>query len=578
MDNDTQLPLSNTFSNPSLPEIAADMEVFGQSQVDVVTVQLAEEQVTLGDPEKPHPKSPWTSSYSVTVQGNVAQINEGLDDLEQLPPSAAQSVAAEGVEDQPILFTEEALISSEAFSSTTVVADTHATLSETLDEFVESDVPDSAVEAEAVQDVASGLRVAQAEPSVLNPPEPAPVEEVPEEEIERGSSSRTRFCRAKYFQQQLGTTDPDEERSSSPWTPSYSVSALEPASALEDQAVAKEGEFVEHVPFIIETQSPDLVEDGRVESDSGLLTPIDEPVGERPSRRRHLPRFLTWCSKLVDDMEPEAPVLHASDSDKHNTTLIHDSETLPNGHHKYLFVDGSEQLTTFTIAPCDKPASVAELVQEDANEVSDTISLEIRKDELPITDNTEPKIPFVDVATIVVDASKASLADGEPPIDASTGPDASLSDAIATSINGVGSTADAEPSHCPDETPISDPSTEMSPTADFLEEIVLPPAVDTEELTIMATEHEPAVVKELIEAEASPTEVEVSSVGTEPAVTETVAPASIEAVAETAPEGENILVEQESVQVEAEPVPVESQSSTAELEIMPTTFEAAPIE
>ncbi|KAG2140104.1 hypothetical protein DEU56DRAFT_798627 [Suillus clintonianus] len=259
-----------------VPEIAADMEVFGQSQVDVVTVQLAEEEVTLGDPEEPHPKSPWTSSYSVTVQGNVAQTNEGLDDLEQLPPSAAQSVAAEGAEEQPVPFTEEALISSEAFSSTTVVADAHATLSETLDESVESDVPDSAVEAEAAQDVASGLGVAQAEPSVLNSPEPAPVEEVFEEEIELGS-----FI-VEDESLQLGTIDPDEERSSSPWTPSYSVSAVESASALEDQAVAEEDEFVEHGSFIIETQSSDLVEDAQVKSDSGLLTPVDDPVGERP--------------------------------------------------------------------------------------------------------------------------------------------------------------------------------------------------------------------------------------------------------------------------------------------------------
>ncbi|KAG1836050.1 hypothetical protein DFJ58DRAFT_866604 [Suillus subalutaceus] len=167
-----------------------------------------EEHVTLGDLEEPHPKSPWTSSYSVTVQGNVAQANEGLDDLEQLPPSATQSVAAEGVEEQPVPFVEEALISSEAFT---------------------------------------------------------PVEEVFEEEIERGS-----FI-VEDESLQLGTIDPGEERSSSPWTPSYSVSAVEPASALEDQAVAEDDEFVEHGSFIIETQSSDLVEDAQVKSDLGLL-------------------------------------------------------------------------------------------------------------------------------------------------------------------------------------------------------------------------------------------------------------------------------------------------------------------
>lgn len=88
-------------------------------------------------------------------------------------------------------------------------------------------------------------------------------------------------------------------------------------------------------------------------------------------------------------------------------------------------------------------------------------------------------MPFVDVATIVVEASKASLDYGEPPIAASTGPDTSLSDFVTTSINGVGSTTTAEPS-CQDETPISHPSTEISPTADMLEEVVVPPAVEAE--------------------------------------------------------------------------------------------------
>ncbi|KAG2107100.1 hypothetical protein BD769DRAFT_136827 [Suillus cothurnatus] len=73
---------------PVVPEISADIEVSGQTQVEVL--QLAEEQVTLGEPEEPCLKSPWTPSYSVTVQGNVTQINEDLDDLEQLPPSVTQ--------------------------------------------------------------------------------------------------------------------------------------------------------------------------------------------------------------------------------------------------------------------------------------------------------------------------------------------------------------------------------------------------------------------------------------------------------------------------------------------------------
>ncbi|KAG2338218.1 hypothetical protein BDR05DRAFT_1004452 [Suillus weaverae] len=99
----------------------------------------------------------------------------------------------------------------------------------------------------------------------LNPPEPAPVKEVFEEEIKCGSF----IVEDKSLQ--LGTIDPDEERSSSPWTPSYSVSAVEPASVLEDQAVAEDDKFVEHGSFIIETQSSDLVEDAQVKSDLGLL-------------------------------------------------------------------------------------------------------------------------------------------------------------------------------------------------------------------------------------------------------------------------------------------------------------------
>lgn len=99
--------------------------------------------------------------------------------MEQLPPSTAQSVTADGFEEQPISFTEAL---SKVTSSTTVVADQYVTPSATLDE---SDVPESAVQAE---DIASEQSViAQTEPSVPTLPEPAPVEEVPEEEIEQGS-------------------------------------------------------------------------------------------------------------------------------------------------------------------------------------------------------------------------------------------------------------------------------------------------------------------------------------------------------------------------------------------------------
>jgi hypothetical protein len=77
----------------------------------------------------------------------------------------------------------------------------------------------------------------------------------------------------------------------------------------------------------------------------------------------------------------------------------------------------------------------------------------------------------------------------------------------------------------------------------------------------------------MVEAEESPMEVAALSAGEEPAVTETVVPASIDSVPETAPAGETILDEQGSMVVEAESVLVNTQSSTAEL---PTTLEAAP--
>jgi hypothetical protein len=197
-------------------------------------------------------------------------------------------------------------------------------------------------------------------------------------------------------------------------------------------------------------------------------------------------------------MGPEAHALHSGSSDKENSTLIHDSEPFANGHHESLFVEGSEQLTTLTIAPCDKPASITKLVQEDAIEFSVTVISEVLKvckcadmlltrpfsdnqpqEQLSVTDSPGTEIPSLDVATIVVETSKASLDDEEPPIAASTGPDTSLSDFVTTSINGVGSTTAAEPSHCQDETPISH-LTEMSPTADTLEEVVIPPTVEAE--------------------------------------------------------------------------------------------------
>ncbi|KAG2367046.1 hypothetical protein BDR07DRAFT_385643 [Suillus spraguei] len=306
-----------------VPEITADIEVLGQSQVEVL--QLAEEQVTLGEPEEPCPKSPWAPSYSVTVQGNVAQTNEGLDDLEQLPPSATQFIAVVEFEDQPVPFTE-APISGEVISSTAVVADTHATLSTTLDE---SDISYSVAEAEAPEDVSSEQRViAPAEPSVPTPLESPIVEEVPEEDIEQGS-----FI-VDDENTQLGASDPEVERRSSIWTLSYSVTGLEPVSAPEDRAVAQD-ESVEHGSFIIETRSLAVVEDVlEAKSDSGLLTPVDDPVGERPKSPwtpsysvtkqgpndaveeveeldglEHLPGPLFSVPTLAADEEPIPPVL-----------------------------------------------------------------------------------------------------------------------------------------------------------------------------------------------------------------------------------------------------------------------------
>ncbi|KAG0705659.1 hypothetical protein DFH29DRAFT_258534 [Suillus ampliporus] len=97
----------------------------------------------------------------------------------------------------------------------------------------------------------------------------------------------------------------------------------------------------------------------------------------------------------------------------------------------------------------------------------------------------------------------------------------------------------------------------------------------------MAAEPEPAVVEDACEpigAEASPTEVDISSAGEEPAVIETVNPASIESAAEATPEGEYIPVEPELALVEAESVPVETHNSPAEPESTPPTLEAAPID
>ncbi|KIK33839.1 hypothetical protein CY34DRAFT_18123 [Suillus luteus UH-Slu-Lm8-n1] len=93
----------------------------------------------------------------------------------------------------------------------------------------------------------------------------------------------------------------------------------------------------------------------------------------------------------------------------------------------------------------------------------------------------------------------------------------------------------------------------MSSAADMLEEAVVP-TIEVEEISPMAREPEPVVVEDAcdpIDAEASPMEGEASSVRDEPAVTETVVPASVDSAPETAPAGENVLDEQESVVVKS---------------------------
>lgn len=105
--------------------------------------------------------------------------------MEQLPPSAAQSVEAEEVEEQSVPFTQEALVTGEVSSSTEIAVDAHAVLLETL----EHTVPNPAVEAEVPQHVRSEqvTPAVEEESLALIMPEPATVEEEPEEEIDLGS-------------------------------------------------------------------------------------------------------------------------------------------------------------------------------------------------------------------------------------------------------------------------------------------------------------------------------------------------------------------------------------------------------
>lgn len=104
--------------------------------------------------------------------------------MEQLPPSAAQSVEAEEVEEQSVPFTQEAVVTGEISSSTGIAVDAHAVLLETL----EHTIPNPAVE-EVPQHVPSEqvTPAVEEESLALIMPEPATVEEEPEEEIDLGS-------------------------------------------------------------------------------------------------------------------------------------------------------------------------------------------------------------------------------------------------------------------------------------------------------------------------------------------------------------------------------------------------------
>ncbi|OAX41176.1 hypothetical protein K503DRAFT_531900 [Rhizopogon vinicolor AM-OR11-026] len=118
-------------------------------------------------------------------------------------------------------------------------------------------IPDPATEVEALQHIPSEqvATTVEAEPSIVISPEAAIAEEELEEEIEQGS-----FI-VEDESVQLSTPESAEEGSRSPWTPSYSVTGLEPTPALDNQVVANE-------------DAP--------EAKLELLTPVDDPVGERP--------------------------------------------------------------------------------------------------------------------------------------------------------------------------------------------------------------------------------------------------------------------------------------------------------
>jgi hypothetical protein len=82
---------------------------------------------------------------------------------------------------------------------------------------------------------------------------------------------------------------------------------------------------------------------------------------------------------LVDDTEPQAPFSHPVDSDNDNTIIIQASEPPANEKVDSPSVKAPEEPTLFAMAMSEKPVTLIESTQEDANEVADTAISEITK-------------------------------------------------------------------------------------------------------------------------------------------------------------------------------------------------------
>jgi hypothetical protein len=82
---------------------------------------------------------------------------------------------------------------------------------------------------------------------------------------------------------------------------------------------------------------------------------------------------------LADDTEPQAPFSHPVDSDNDNTIIIQASEPPANEKVDSPSVKASEEPTVFTMAMSEKPTTLTESTQEDANGVADAAISEITK-------------------------------------------------------------------------------------------------------------------------------------------------------------------------------------------------------